>query len=55
MITACPGVPDELLSPRRAWSDPAAYESAAKHLAGLFAENYQQFQSGGTIKGSMDG
>jgi phosphoenolpyruvate carboxykinase (ATP) len=55
VITACPGVPEELLSPRRVWSDPAAYETAAKHLAGLFAENYQQFQAGGAPHGSMDG
>ncbi len=54
-ITACPGVPAELLVPRKTWSDPGAYDESAKKLAARFIENYQQFQSGGTIKGAMDG
>ncbi len=37
--TACPGVPDGLLTPRSAWPDPAAYDAQAQRLAALFREN----------------
>ena len=36
-------------------ADPAAFDSTARKLANLFAENYAQFQEGGTFKGTMDG
>jgi phosphoenolpyruvate carboxykinase (ATP) len=39
-----PGVPDEVLLPRRTWSDPAAYDAMAAKLAGLFKNNFVQFQ-----------
>jgi len=39
----CPGVPAELLRPREAWSDPAAYDAAARRLADAFAENFRRF------------
>jgi phosphoenolpyruvate carboxykinase (ATP) len=55
VITACPGVPVEILTPRTAWLNPRAYDDAAEKLAARFHENYQQFQAGGTFKGSMDG
>ncbi len=41
MVTSCPEVPSELLSPRDAWKDGEAYDKAAKHLAGLFEANYR--------------
>jgi phosphoenolpyruvate carboxykinase (ATP) len=44
--TACPGVPSEVLSPRRTWSDPAAYDAAARKLAGLFQRNFRQYEDG---------
>jgi phosphoenolpyruvate carboxykinase (ATP) len=39
-----PGVPDEVLLPRKTWSDPAAYDAMAAKLAGLFKSNFTQFQ-----------
>ena len=40
-----PGVPDEVLEPRGAWKDTAAYDAQAKKLAGMFAENFKPFES----------
>ncbi|MBP7147609.1 MAG: phosphoenolpyruvate carboxykinase (ATP) [Acidobacteria bacterium] len=37
--TSCPGVPDELLDPRRTWRDPQAFETQARTLADMFAKN----------------
>jgi len=55
MVTECPGVPAEILQPRLTWTDPAAFEAAARNLQALFTENYAQFLEGGTFKGTMDG
>jgi phosphoenolpyruvate carboxykinase (ATP) len=43
MPTQCPGVPSEVLDPRRTWSDPAAYDAKARELAAMFDENYRTF------------
>jgi phosphoenolpyruvate carboxykinase (ATP) len=41
--TTCPGVPPEILEPRRAWSDPLSYDAQALRLAGRFVENFRRF------------
>ncbi|MBA2275723.1 MAG: phosphoenolpyruvate carboxykinase (ATP) [Chloroflexi bacterium] len=46
--TSCPGVPDEVLQPRDTWPDPEAYDRQAQKLAGMFVENFRQFQDGVT-------
>jgi len=38
MPVTCPGVPAEVLDPRRAWKDPAAYDRSAHELAGRFRD-----------------
>jgi phosphoenolpyruvate carboxykinase (ATP) len=43
-----PDVPNDVLDPRKAWSDPAAYDAQAKKLAGLFAENFKQYEAAAT-------
>ncbi len=37
------GVPDQLLDPRRTWTQPAAYDQQAHMLAALFRKNFEQF------------
>ena len=41
--THCPGVPDELLAPRDAWSNKDEYDNMAARLSRMFAENFVQF------------
>ena len=38
-----PDVPSEILNPRNAWGDPAAYDQQAHELAKRFVENFSQF------------
>ncbi len=45
-ITACPGVPDELLVPKNTWSDKEEFTRTAKKLAGLFVDNFEKYAAG---------
>jgi phosphoenolpyruvate carboxykinase (ATP) len=38
-----PGVPPDILVPRRTWRDAAAFEAKAHELARSFARNFEQF------------
>ena len=41
----CPGVPTEVLSPRKTWNDDKAYYTMAFKLSNAFRENFKQFES----------
>jgi phosphoenolpyruvate carboxykinase (ATP) len=41
-----PGIPDEVLDPRQAWADKAAYDRMAKHLIERFETNFTAFEAG---------
>jgi len=41
---ACPNVPSEILSPKNAWKDKAAYEATARKLARDFIENFKKYK-----------
>jgi phosphoenolpyruvate carboxykinase (ATP) len=41
-----PGIPDEVLDPRQAWTDKAAYDKTAKQLIARFEENFAGFEDG---------
>jgi phosphoenolpyruvate carboxykinase (ATP) len=43
---AVPGVPDGILSPRRTWPDPAAYDAKAREVAELFRKNFEPYAAG---------
>ena len=40
-----PGIPNEVLNPRLAWADKAAYDKAAKDLVARFEKNFSTFSS----------
>jgi len=43
---SCPDVPSDVLQPRRAWSDEAAYTAQAAKVARMFDANFQAFKDG---------
>ena len=42
---SCPDVLADVLSPRKTWSDPAAYDAQSTKLARMFAENFKAFEA----------
>ncbi len=40
---ACPGIPSDLLFPRKTWKNSEEYDKRARHLARLFQENFKKF------------
>jgi phosphoenolpyruvate carboxykinase (ATP) len=42
-VTHCPGVPEALLIPRKAWKDEEAFERTARKLVGLFQTNFARY------------
>jgi len=45
VVTHCPGVPKEILWPKDTWDDQSDYDSAASRLAGLFRDNFRQYEA----------
>jgi phosphoenolpyruvate carboxykinase (ATP) len=43
-----PGVPSDVLDPRKTWADGSKYDAAAKELAAKFKDNFQKFASSAT-------
>ena len=41
----CPGVSQEILNPRNAWSDTGAYDATARKLVEMFQHNFLQFKA----------
>jgi phosphoenolpyruvate carboxykinase (ATP) len=39
-----PGVPDQILHPRKTWNDKNAYDTQARDLARRFVENFKKFE-----------
>ncbi|MFT5090227.1 MAG: phosphoenolpyruvate carboxykinase (ATP), partial [Planctomycetota bacterium] len=46
VVKECPGVPENVMVPRDAWADGAAYDEKAELLAGLFKKNFEKFAKG---------
>ncbi len=42
---SCPGVPDEVLNPRNTWKRAEDYDKKARELAGLFIENFKEYEN----------
>jgi phosphoenolpyruvate carboxykinase (ATP) len=41
---SCPDIPNELLDPRSTWADPSSYDTMARKLAGLFTDNFRDYE-----------
>jgi phosphoenolpyruvate carboxykinase (ATP) len=47
---SCPEVPAEILNPRNAWADKAAYDRQAADLAARFEANFEEFDASEAIR-----
>ncbi|HEV2469413.1 MAG TPA: phosphoenolpyruvate carboxykinase (ATP) [Candidatus Sulfotelmatobacter sp.] len=47
---ACHGVPPQILNPRNAWPDKAAYDKAAQELRERFSQNFEKFDAPPEVK-----
>jgi len=47
---SCPGVPSEILAPRKTWKDTAAYDQKARELAGMFERNFTENASDAPVE-----
>jgi phosphoenolpyruvate carboxykinase (ATP) len=45
---ACPGVPDELLNPKKSWTASTDFDEEVTKLAQLFVENFDKYKSEAT-------
>mgnify|MGYP006424042867 CR=1 FL=1 len=45
MPLSCPGVPAEVLNPRKTWADREAYDAKARELCAHFNDNFKQFEA----------
>lgn len=43
VVTQCSGVPSEILEPRNAWADKAAFSQQANQLAQMFVDNFARY------------
>ena len=50
IVTEVPDVLPEILRPRAAWADQAAYDATAKKLAGLFNKNFETYAKGASAE-----
>ena len=48
--TRCSGVPEAILTPRKVWSDGAAYDKTSAHLADLFRKNFAKYADGASAE-----
>jgi phosphoenolpyruvate carboxykinase (ATP) len=44
--TTCPGVPSEILIPKKTWADGEAYDATADKLATMFNQNFKRYSDG---------
>jgi phosphoenolpyruvate carboxykinase (ATP) len=47
---SCPNVPAQVLNPRNAWADKAAYDRTAAELAARFEKNFEQFDAPDAVR-----
>ena len=46
--TSCPGVPDDLLNPKKSWTGSADFKEEVTKLGGLFIENFNKYSDQAT-------